>query len=293
MTPARRRAVAVPVLVAAVGLAIIVAAVGLSDRPSFALPGRHGSDPNQGRDWAFALTSVLAGLLMIRLGRRLPLAYQRLAYRMVGAVLILGPALLLNVNHHTTPAATASTSSAPPTPTRSSSLSVTASPLPPETTPNRRGVIPKLSVGPGIISAILLLAAAALFGLALYRAWMRRPGRHVDLGTRPAHTPPDDVLDSAADAIAFGGAPRDRVIAAYVAMETALDRRGMRRAKQQAPLEWLAELSRLRPTVIEPADALTAIFERARFSAAPVTENDASEAAALLRRLREELGVRT
>ncbi len=292
MSPVRRQSIAVPLLVAVVGIALVVAAVGLSGRPSFALPRHAGEDPNGTRDWAIAIVSILVGVLMIRRGGRFTVQYQRLTYRMVGSLLIVGPGLLLNLNRRRLPTQNGSGSGsggAAPT-----GQAASPTPLPSPSRPNRPGVLPDAGLGHGaaIAAAVLVLAAVGVLGIAAYRAWLRRPARPVDLQARTAPVDPAQVLDDAAGAIALGGSPRDRVIAAFEAMEAALGSQGMGRARQQAPLEWLAVLARERPGAVGAANALAAIFERARFSDAAISESDAADAAARLRELRAHLGVR-
>ena len=274
-------------LVGAVGIAVVVAGVGLSGRPSFALPRHHGPDPHWTARWLITLAAVVGGVVILYRSRLLTVAYQRLTYRLVGVVVILGPAILLQATHISKPLA-------PPHP-----AGVPGAAAPPAVHRGRSGsrgggFSIGLSVLGTVVMVLLLLAAVALLGVAMYRTRLRLPARPVTLASG-SDVPPDaaSIMGSAAGAIALGGTPRDQVIAAYEAMETALRGDGIARERQQTPLEWLADLGSARPGVVEPADALTAIFQRARFSTGPVTPADAADAARRLGELRSRLGVPT
>ena len=266
---------AVPLLLGAVGLALAVAAVGLAARPSLHLPAHHGPDPNAGRDLTLAIGAIIVGAILIRQARRLAAPYQRLTYRLVGTALIAGPILVVNLNrilknHKPRPRPTSSSAQAPPVAGGGGDGR------------SRHGADWGLVSAPTIISAILTLAACVLLAVVAYRL-MRRPGRHVLAAGAPGVASREDVLRRAAAAIELGADPRARVIAAYEAMEAALE--SPRRAPQ-APLEWLAGLADTHPAAIEPARELTEIFERARFRTVPVTEADADQARHALDRLR-------
>ena len=272
-------------LVGAVGIAVVVAGVGLSGRPSFSLPRQHGPDPHWTAEWLITLAAVLGGVVILYRSRRLTVAYQRLTYRLVGTVVILGPAILLQATHITKRLAPPRSVIAPP-----------AAP-PPSVHRGRSGsrgggFSIGLSTLGTVVMVLLVLVAVALLGVAMYHARLRLPARPVT-GASAGDVPPDaaSILGSAAGAIALGSSPRDQVIAAYEAMESALRRDGIARERQQTPLEWLTDLSHVRPGVVEPADALTATFERARFSTGPVTPADADDAARLLGELSSRLGV--
>jgi Domain of unknown function (DUF4129) len=282
---------AVPVVLVVVAAALAVAAVGLAGRPSLHLPRHEGADPHAARDIALVLTTAVLGAVLIWQARRLRVGYQRLTYRLVGICLIAGPLLVVNVNRVVKSVLPNATRSATPTPGTTVGLSA-----PPTTTPSPAGRLlgPRQHLGswPAITSAILTAAALALLGVIAFRL-MRRPGLHV--GTAPADEPEpdrDDVLRSATAAITLGPDPRGRVIAAYEAMESALLGTGSPRAAATAPLEWLAGLAQSRPFAVEPARDLTEIFERARFSTAPITDSDADRARALLEGLRATLTAR-
>jgi hypothetical protein len=154
--------------------------------------------------------------------------------------------------------------------------------------------VPKLSLTEGwsIISLILTIAAVLLLAWLGYRV-LHRDGRHAGtVALRERATDREEVLRSATSALDLGTDPRGRVIAAYEAMESALARRTAARTAEQAPLEWLTGLGDVQEAAMQPARELTAIFERARFSSAPVTEADAQQARQLLEQLRATLSAR-
>lgn len=269
----------VPVLLAAVTVIVLVAAVGLAARPTLHLPRHDGPDPHSGRDLALTVVAVVVGLVLIARAGRLAARYQRVTYRLVGSGLIIGPLVAVNPirrmtenQHHR-----------PPTPTHSAPLPIHAG----TDAGGWHGLADPilLIVGP------LALAGLALFGYVAMRT-MRRPDRHVIApgdGARIATADAADVLGRAVVAIQLGAGARDRVIAAYEAMESALRGRGATRAAQQAPLEWLAGLRDSHPHTVDPARELTQIFERARFSTAPISDADAQRAGDALGRLQDAL----
>jgi Domain of unknown function (DUF4129) len=274
----------VPVLLAAVALAAAVAAVGLASRPSISVPRPHGADPHAARDWTLAVASLVLGVVLLARAGRRP-RYQATTYRLVGACLLIAPLLLINVVRATRlPAPHTSGGTGRPTTARPTTSAATATSVPPG-----HGVAPNFHLGHAgsIISLVLTVAACALLAIIALRA-MRRPGRHVAPRVEPPQRDPDEVLATATAGIALGGDPRGRVIAAYEAMESALGGRGA----PQAPLEWIGELAASHPAAHAPARELAEIFERARFSTAAVTDDDARRARAALDQLRATLAVR-
>lgn len=271
----------VPALLVGVSVAVLVAAVGLAARPTLHLPRHAGVNPHSGRDLALTVVAVIAGFVLMARAGRLAARYQRVTYRLVGVALIVGPVVAVNPIQRLRE----SNRRPAPGPTRSP-------PLDQPSGSAHHGVaswfgfddLVVLIVGP------LALAGLALVGYLVMRT-LRRPDQHVipaGIGRR-ALDEAADVLGRAAGAMRLGANARDRVIAAYEAMESALLDRGATRTAQQAPLEWLAELADSHPHTVGPARELTEIFERARFSTAPVSDDDAHRAGAALERLRATL----
>lgn len=285
--PERSPARSGPVLAAVVGLAILVAAVGLAARPKLHLPNHTHNDPHGGRDFALAIITMVLGIVVLWIGSHVKIAYQRLTYRLVGVIMLVVPALVVNVNRLVD---SARRTQPTPTPTATATAAQGGG--------GRGGAgsgsVPKLSLTEGwsIISLILTIAAALLLGWLAFRM-LRRDGRHSgSVGLRERAGDREEVLRRATSALDLGTDPRGRVIAAYEAMESALARKTAARTAEQAPLEWLTGLGDVQDAAMQPARELTAIFERARFSSAPVTEADADRARQLLDRLRATLSAR-
>ncbi|HEY3087061.1 MAG TPA: DUF4129 domain-containing protein [Jatrophihabitantaceae bacterium] len=278
-----------PVLLAAVALGVVIAAVGLASRPSLSVPRPHGADPHATRDWALSVALLLLGVALLVRARGRP-RYQATTYRLVGACLLVAPLLLVNVvratrlPHPSTPGGFFG-------PTSTTGTATAATPATSAATQPGVGHNFRLGGAASTVSLLLTLAACMLLAIVAFRA-MRRPGRHVAPRILEAPRDADDVLASATAAIALGGDPRGRVIAAYEAMETALTGEGAPRGAPQAPLEWIAGLAESHPAAVAPARELAEIFERARFRSAPVTDADAALARAALDRLRATLAVR-
>lgn len=281
-----------PTLAVAVGLAVLVAAVGLAARPELHLPRHTHNDPNEARDFAIAIITMVLGIVILATGHRIKVGYQRLTYQLVGLITLVVPALVVNVNRLVDSAARAQPSAT------ATSTAPTAQPPNPSggpVDPKQYGGVPKISGTDGyaVISLIATVVIVALLGWLAYRM-LRRDGRHVGaMGLPERASDRDDVLRRATSALDLDTDPRGRVIAAYEAMESALRRLGAARAAEQAPVEWLAGLADVRDAAIEPARELTTIFERARFSTAPVTEAHAEQARQLLDRLRAALSARS
>lgn len=280
-SPARSNR-ATPALLAGVAVAVLVAAVGLAARPTLRLPRHEGPAPHSGRDLALTAVTVLIGFVVMARGGRFAARYQRATYRLVGVALIVGPVISVN------PIRRMSESNPRPAPTRTPSRRPLG-----QSGAGRHDLVGWLGLDDLIV---LIVGPLALGGLALLAYVVgrkaRRPGQHVLAGARigsGADEAAADMLGRAATAIRLGASARDRVIAAYEAMESALGGQGAARAVQQAPEEWLSGLASSHPHTVGPAGELTGIFERARFSATPITDADADRAGAALEQLRRAL----
>jgi Domain of unknown function (DUF4129) len=131
----------------------------------------------------------------------------------------------------------------------------------------------------GIAAGIVGLAA---IGIVAARRRAALPGldarEAVAAGTREAM-----------DEIAIPADPRAAVLAAYARMEAALARAGLGRRASEAPREYLARFEAALGVGRRPAERLTALFERARFSSHAIDEPARAEALDALRELRAEL----
>jgi membrane protease YdiL (CAAX protease family) len=83
--------------------------------------------------------------------------------------------------------------------------------------------------------------------------------------------------------------PRRAVVRAYVAMTGAAERAGAPRATGETAQEFLRRLLDSLGVRSEPAERLTAVFERARYSDDPIGEDDREEALSALDQIRSDL----
>jgi uncharacterized protein DUF4129 len=131
----------------------------------------------------------------------------------------------------------------------------------------------------GIAAGIVAVAAV---GVVAARRRRQRPG----LAARAA------VAAGARDAlqeIAIPADPRAAVLAAYARMEAAFARVDLGRRASEAPREYLARLEAGLGGGRKPAERLTTLFERARFSPHAIDEPLRAEALDALTALRAEL----
>jgi hypothetical protein len=99
-----------------------------------------------------------------------------------------------------------------------------------------------------------------------------------------------DSLAAGSDALSAGGEPRAAIIACYAAMERGFAAAGSAPAAADTPAEVLARATRAGLVRPEPAETLTGMFRRARYSAYPMTSADSRVAADALTQLRSDLG---
>jgi hypothetical protein len=79
---------------------------------------------------------------------------------------------------------------------------------------------------------------------------------------------------------------RVAIIRCYAAMQTNLERAGLGHSAVRTPAELLSEAAGRGLVAVEPASALTELFERARFSSDPLDATDRQIASRALTRLR-------
>jgi hypothetical protein len=135
----------------------------------------------------------------------------------------------------------------------------------------------------GIAAGIVAVAAV---GVVAARRRRQRPG----LGELGARTAVAAGARDALEEIAIPADPRAAVLAAYARMEAALARVGLGRRASEAPREYLARFEAALGGGRGPAERLTALFERARFSPHAIDERLRAEALDALTALRTELG---
>jgi hypothetical protein len=99
-----------------------------------------------------------------------------------------------------------------------------------------------------------------------------------------------DSLTAGSDALNAGGEPRAAIIACYAAMERGFAAAGSAPAVADTPAEVLARATRAGLVRPEPAETLTGMFRRARYSTYPMTSADSRVAADALTQMRSDLG---
>jgi hypothetical protein len=134
----------------------------------------------------------------------------------------------------------------------------------------------------GIAAGIVAVAA---IGVVAARRRRQRPGLD-ELGARAAVAA---GAGDALEAIVIPADPRAAVVAAYARMEAALAQVGLGRRDSEAPREYLARFEAALGAGRGPAERLTTLFERARFSPHAIDERLRAEALGALTALRTEL----
>ena len=134
----------------------------------------------------------------------------------------------------------------------------------------------------GMVIAILVVLILAVLSRRGRRARTPRPGR----------SPLAPLLDSLAagsQALIAGGEPRAAIIACYAAMERGFAAAGSAPAVADTPAEVLARATGAGLVRAEPAETLTGLFRRARYSTHPMTRADSRTAADALAEMRADL----
>lgn len=154
--------------------------------------------------------------------------------------------------------------------------------------------------GESVAAWTIPLALVALFLFALVFAVLLRRPVDVDTDTdaEPERVDPE-MIQHAGEVIVAGRVAlrehvddRAAVIACYAAMEDALRSRGVRRRVADTPSELLSHTESMglfSPAGAAAAVVLVGLFERARFSTAPLPETARAEAESALIRLEQDL----
>lgn len=140
----------------------------------------------------------------------------------------------------------------------------------------------------GDASLLLACLVVALAGFLVTAVLLRRPRPAVLVPTAPRESIAA-ILDEGLGALLAEHDPRKAVIAAYVAMERAMARRGLARRPHEAPTEYLARVLGVAPGSAQDLDELVGLYEFARFSEHTVTLAMRDAAVDSVRRLRAEL----
>jgi len=97
------------------------------------------------------------------------------------------------------------------------------------------------------------------------------------------------AIDEATHHLQSATEPRMAVLAAYASLERAVAERGHRRHPAETATEHLARVLAAIPLLVSPAVRLGQLYEVARFSAHPITDDDRNRAAEALARARRSL----
>jgi heme/copper-type cytochrome/quinol oxidase subunit 2 len=141
-------------------------------------------------------------------------------------------------------------------------------------------------IWPLITGMVIAVAVVVAFTL-----WARkRRAEPKDTKNRTRLTVLLDSLAAGRDALTAGGEPRAAIIACYAAMERGFAAAGSAPAVADTPAEVLARATRAGLVRPEPAETLTGLFRRARYSTYAMTSADSRAADDALTALRADLG---
>jgi len=136
----------------------------------------------------------------------------------------------------------------------------------------------------------VIIAAVAVLVLAV----LSRRGRHGNDAAGPGQVPAAarvaEGLEAGSGALEAGGESRAAIIACYAAMERGFAAAGSAPAAADTPAEVLTRASRAGIVRSGPAEVLTGLFRRARYSTEPMTSADSGTAASALTQMRADLG---
>lgn len=142
-----------------------------------------------------------------------------------------------------------------------------------------RGTAGAAALAAGIAVGLLGVAVVVLAG---------RRGRQDGPGDDARAVVADATRDALAE-LAMPSDPREGVLVAYARMQAALAEAGLSKRPSEAPREYLSRLAASLGGGRGPAERLTGLFERARFSTHPIGEDVRREAFGALDDLRAEL----
>jgi len=144
---------------------------------------------------------------------------------------------------------------------------------------------PPSSAWPLITGMAIAIAVVVTLTLLARR---RRPAPADRAGRRRLATLLDSLV-AGSHALTAGGEPRAAIIACYAAMERGFAAAGSAPAVADTPAEVLARATRAGLVRPEPAETLTGLFRRARYSTHPMTSADSRTAADALTEMRADL----
>jgi len=138
----------------------------------------------------------------------------------------------------------------------------------------------------------VLLLVFVIVGVALLRSRRRLIGNPTGVADQSAELLEEDlasVIDEATHHLQFTTDPRMAVLAAYASLERALAELGRHRHPAETPTEHLVGVLAAFPLLTSPAVRLGRLYEVARFSDHPITNDDRVRAAEALARARRAL----
>lgn len=136
---------------------------------------------------------------------------------------------------------------------------------------------------------LIATVLVALVALAVFAASVMRRRALEALQARTIEEALAQVMDDALDDIRAERDPRKAIIAAYARMEKLLAGFGRAREPAEAPFEYLARVLLELRVSRHPVEALTELFERAKFSVHALGGEDKSRAIEALESVRDEL----
>jgi hypothetical protein len=162
--------------------------------------------------------------------------------------------------------------------------------------PEGTGVAGERSVdgqGRDIATLLLIFVIAGALLVRSARRTARSPSRQQSGSEEMHEADLGPAIDAATQQLRMGPEPRMAVMAAYAGLERALAKLGHDRHPADTPTEHLAKALAAVPTVAAPSVRLGHLYELARFSAEPITEDDRIRAAESLAEARRTLAAST
>ena len=163
-----------------------------------------------------------------------------------------------------------------------------ASPPPEPAVPTLRGEVPATTDnrggadGPDIAALMLICVVAGAVLLASARRSAAVGVGGADEPEVPLEAEFGPAVDEAAQLLRIGSDPRTAVLAAYASLERALAGRGEHRHPADTPAEHMAGVMAAAPALTGPAVRLGRLYEIARFSDQPISNDDRDRAAEAL-----------
>jgi len=137
-----------------------------------------------------------------------------------------------------------------------------------------------------------LLLVFVIVGAVLLRSRRRSIRATTGVADQASELLDEDLaaaIDEATDHLQFTADPRVAVLASYASLERAFAERGWRRQPAETPTEYLARVLAAVPLLAAPAVQLGLLYELARFSDHPITDDDRHRAAGALALARSTL----